>query len=119
LIDAFAQKLKKFPEFLEEIAFETYKKQLKKKCYNTFIESHKFNAELRTSIIQNHFRTNFDVYQGIDNVKYEDLKEFSIKFLKELQIQLLIQGNLKKEHALEITENILKVLQCQQIEDVS
>jgi secreted Zn-dependent insulinase-like peptidase len=57
LIDTVIKNMKMFEDLLEESAFETYKLQLKKNSYNTFIESHKLNKDLRIDLMEVHSRT--------------------------------------------------------------
>ncbi len=59
-----------------------------------------------------------DIFEQIDKLKIYDLKEFAKVWMQELQIQMLIQGNMQKEHCLAIVDNVLKNIQCNEI-DVS
>lgn len=119
LVDIVVKHMKNFSNILEKSAFETYKTQLKKNCYNLLIESHKLNKELRIGIVEKNFCTSYEIYHELDKVKFEDLKEFSVNWLKQLKIQMLVQGNMKKEECLSITENMLKNLETSAIKDVS
>lgn len=120
LIEIIVNNMKNFSKMFEISAFETYKKQVKKNAYNVLIESHKLNKELRISMVDKIYRNSYELYNEIDNVKFEDLKQFSIDWLKELQIKILVQGNMKRENCLAFTANLLKNLDSSsQIKDVS
>lgn len=63
--------------------------------------------ELRLNIIKSNHKFYFDRFKDVDKISYMDFKEFLLKFLKTLKIKILIQGNLTKNQALDITQNIL------------
>lgn len=75
--------------------------------------------EVRLSIIQNVYYTCYERYNLLNSLTLEDLMDFGDKFLKELHIVSVIQGNVTQEHALSVMENILTEIQCQSISDVS
>lgn len=77
------------------------------------------NREIRLSIVQNVYYPCYERYNLLNTLCLEDLIDFGNKFLKELQIVSVIQGNVTKDHALSVMENILTEIPCQSIRDVS
>jgi nardilysin len=119
VIEIIIEKLKRFRDFLEETAFETYKKQLKKDCHNNFIKPDSLSYDLLNNVISKDSYTSLEIYQEVDRISIDDLKEFSEAWLQELQIQVLMQGNLKRSHCVEIVQKIVKDLDCREIKDRS
>jgi len=111
LLDIIIKELKHIGELMEESVFETYKKQSKKYLYNSLIDTKFFNKDTRLNVVEEHHKYYYDRYNETDSITFEELKEFSGKFLQQMQIQLLVQGNFTKDDALKIKDAVQK-LQC-------
>lgn len=49
----------------------------------------------------------------------EDIKQFSVKFLEQLKVKALIQGNYTKEMAVKVTENLMSKINPKEIPDLT
>jgi nardilysin len=64
--------------------------------------------EIRLDVIKTNHKFYFDRFKDVDKITLMGFKEFAFKFIKNLRMKILIQGNFSKTQAIEITENILK-----------
>lgn len=69
-----------------------------------------FSRELRLNIIKPNHKFYFDRFKDVDKIDYMSFKEFLMKFLKNLKMKVLIQGNLTKSQSLALVENVQKNL---------
>lgn len=65
------------------------------------------SRELRLNVINSNHKFYFDRFKSVDQITYMGFKEFIFKFLKSLKFKILIQGNLSKLQALEMTQKIV------------
>ena len=77
-----------------------------------------FFRYFRKNILQRYISLE-DLWDGVKNVTLNEFKLFSKRFLEKLYIQSLIQGNVNKEHAIDILSGLLNNLNCDKIPDVS
>lgn len=68
------------------------------------------------NIINPNHKFYFDRFKDVDKITYMDFKEFLIKFLKSLQMKILIQGNFRKSQALEMTQTVIRNLNQEKFE---
>lgn len=73
---------------------------------------------LRLSIIDNEFYPTNEKYEILKQLTISDFKQYANRFLKELKIQALFQGNLNQETAQTVMNNVLDQLQPQPIDNV-
>ncbi|CRK86954.1 CLUMA_CG000770, isoform A [Clunio marinus] len=116
LLDIITKDLKTIRQRMEENVFETYRKHLKKIFNNNLINSKFLNKDCRLNIVTEHHKFFYDRFNMIDNINFKELLDFSDDFLKQLNIQILVQGNVTKAKAMSIVEMVKKNLPC---EDVS
>lgn len=115
LLEIITKELKNISKLMEPSVFEAYRKQFKKYCYNNLINSKFLNKDSRLNMIEEHHKFLFERYLEADKITFEDLLSFSNEFLKELKIQILVQGNIAKSEAVKISKCVLTNLGCSDI----
>lgn len=115
LLDIITKDLKNIGGLMEATVFETYRKQFKKYSYNNLINSKFFNKDCRLNIVEENHKFHFERYLEADKVTFEDLVEFSGKFLQRLKVQMLVQGNIEATTAVEAANCVLRNLSCSSI----
>lgn len=116
LLDMITMELKNIGELMEPEVFETYRKQCKRYCYNNIIESKFFNKDCRLNIVEEDHKFFYDRFMEADKITFEQLKQFSNSFLDQLKVQVLVQGNIERATAIEVTEMIMMNLKCSEID---
>lgn len=58
-----------------------------------------------------------DKYNSTWEVTENDLKEFATKFLEQIKLKVLIQGNYTKAMAIKVTKNLIEKVQSKEIPD--
>lgn len=117
LLDIITKELKNIGDMIEPTVFDTYRNQFKKYCYNNLIDSKFFNKDCRLNIVEENHKFYFDRYTEADQVSYDDLKEFASNFLKQLKVQVLVQGNIAKSTAVTVGETVMKNLSCSNVDE--
>lgn len=115
LLDIITKELKNIGEMIEPTVFQTYRNQFKKYCYNNLIDSKFFNKDCRLNIVEEHHKFYFDRYSNADEVTFDDLKEFANNFLKELKVQVLVQGNISNSTAMKAGQAVIQNLSCSDV----
>lgn len=101
-----------------ESTFNILKKDLKDSFYEMLNSTAVFsNGIMEKLLIKDNF-SRYELYHEIDNVTYEGLKEFAAKFFKNLKVQVLIQGNMRKSEGSAITQLVLNNLKCEHLVDM-
>lgn len=116
LLDIITKDLKNIGQLMEKDVFETYRRQYKKYCFNSLINSKFLNKDCRLNIVEAHHKFMYDRRDEADNLSFEDLVNFSSDFLKEMKIQILVQGNISMETAVEVGKSVVENLKCNQID---
>ena len=117
LLNIITNNLKSIGGLMEKSVFETYRKQLKKNCYNNLINSKFFNKDCRLFIVEEDHKFTLDRYLEADKITFEDIVAFSNSFLDQLKVKILVQGNIEKSTSLEIGQTVLRNLNCNAIDD--
>lgn len=108
-----------FDEIDESVfVFEAQKAHMKN-MKNSIQNIDSVSREMFTKITTNDSWMTTEIYEEFDRVTLEDVQKFIPKILKQLKIQVLIQGNLTKAQAEETVEKIEKHFACQPIDYVS
>lgn len=116
LLDIITKELKSVGDQMEPTVYEMYRKQFKKYCYNNLIDSKFFNKDCRLNIIEENHKFFYDRYVEADHVSFEDLKDFANEFLKQLKVQVLVQGNVSKPTAMKVGDIITRNLDCSDVD---
>lgn len=116
LLDIITKDLSAISAQIEPSVFETYRKQFKKYIYNNLINSKFLNKDCRLAIVEEHHKFFFDRYTEADKVTFDQLVTFANEFLRHLKVQILVQGNMERSTALEITNRVISNLKCCEID---
>lgn len=73
---------------------------------------------LRLSVVENDFHPTYEKYEALKALTMEDFQMFAAKFLGNVKIQGLCQGNLSLDTAKRIMDNVLSRLQPEPVEKV-
>lgn len=112
LLNAIISAFCKFKENLNPVMFSAVKEEVRKSYYNSLLRPEKLAKDVRMSLLLQTFWTQCDKYNTVNDVTMEDVAAFADKFLSQLYIQCLVQGNISKEDALEVCSNIVSTLNC-------
>lgn len=116
LLDIITKELHGIGAEMEPAVFQTYRKQFKKYIYNNLISSKFLNKDCRLNIVEEHHKFFFDRYLEADKVTFEELVTFANDFLRQLKVQILVQGNIERSTAEDITNCVISNLNCHKIE---
>lgn len=105
-------------EHLDEAIFEVYKAKVSNSFKNSLVNGNFTSNLLQHITSQNEFY-DYEFYHLIGRVTYENIEKFIDKVFKKLRIKVLIQGNMLKDEALEVTNIILNSFDAQPLDDVS
>lgn len=119
MIDEVTRGIKNIVENAEESVFNTLKAEGKKKYFNVLMRESSTADDFLNVILEEKSTSYYERYSIFDTLKFEDFQKFSGKFLKNLKIQMLAQGNITKKQSIEFAEQIRSNLDCNAIEDVS
>lgn len=112
LIDTTTKFIPKAISETEVSTFEVLKEDLKETFYESLMAARELNGELFGKVLLDGQLPKFELYQEIDKITHEKLKNFSTQFIANLKVQVLAQGNLRRSEALSITNLILTNLNC-------
>ncbi|XP_059612508.1 nardilysin [Phlebotomus argentipes] len=118
IVDAMVRKMSNLEQLTEDL-FQTLKTGELETYYNTLLKPKSLNGDVRVSILEKAFTPLYKKYNAVHTLTLEEIIQFSKDFLKTLKIQGLIQGNMTKEEALSITENVVSVLKSEPIDDLA
>lgn len=104
---------------MTEKSFHVFIQETVKDYENIFLDSQDMNRNLRLSVSDtNHIPLN-DKYRILKQIKLEDLKAFSKRYLQEFKIKAIMQGNLDADRAKQIMSDVKDLLTCGKIKNVS
>lgn len=112
LLESITKELKNIGELAESKVFEMYRSQLKKECYNNVVEAEFLNQDCRLNLIEENHKFYLDRYTETDEVSFDDFKSFAGEFLNHLQVQILVQGNISRTSAIELSHSVMHTLNC-------
>lgn len=116
LLDIITKELKDIAGVMQEPVFETYRKQLKKFCFNDLINSKFFNKDCRLNIVEEDHKFNYDRILEADKISFSELVEFSEHFLDQLKIQILVQGNISEAVAVEAGRTVVRNFNSKEVD---
>lgn len=91
--------------------FETYKKEL--------LDPKSLSKELRSGVVQLYHHPVWEKYKRLRSISFTDFQQFCCSFCMQVKIEAMVQGNIDKNHSIDIMQNLLKNLQCERIHNVS
>jgi len=118
LFDTIFDYMKNFEKNLKEEIFNTIKMQQEKNYYNSLNKPKTLNNNLRINIIEYTNISLYKKYNLIKTIKIEDVKNFSVHFLNEIKLKVLVQGNYNKEMTMNFfNKTLLKLNNSKEIID--
>jgi nardilysin len=117
-VDAATKFMPKAVDETTESTFEVLKKDLKDTFYENLNTTVGFSNGVVEKLLIHESSPKHDLYHELDGISYENVKDFVAKFLKNLKVQILMQGNVKKADARAITQLILSNLKCEHLVDM-
>lgn len=77
------------------------------------------SKELRLNIVQSHHQPLYEKNKRLRSITFADFQQFCRHYCDQVRIKALMQGNIHKDHAMEVMQNVLNDLKCGHVEDVS
>lgn len=119
LVDVFSKCLKSLADDSTEEQFNVFVQQQFKIYENIFLRPKSLSKELRLNIVQSHHQPLYEKNQRLRSITFADFQQFCRRYCDQVRIKALMQGNINKDHAMEVMENVLNDLKCGLVEDVS
>lgn len=118
IVNAFAESLKSLVDDVTEEQFQVFVEQELKNYENIFLKPKSISKDLRLSVVDvNHIALPHK-NRTLKTVKFEDFKAFCNRYLQQIRIKAVLQGNLDAQRAETITNDVLRVLDCGKIKKV-
>lgn len=96
----------------DDATFRSVRESLKKNSEEKLMATNGLSGSFFEKILVDKSFTAYDLYHIIDSITFENVKKFSNKFFKQLRIEFLAQGNVRRSQALKIAEIIQANLIC-------
>ena len=112
LLNEIIKAFRKFKENLDPVMFSAVKEDVRKSYYNGLLRPEKLAKDVRMALLLQTFWTQCDKYNTVNDVTMEAVASFADKFLDQLYVQCLVQGNISKDDALEVCSNVVNTLKC-------
>lgn len=119
IVDEITKAMQYFDRNMSADVFNVIKKKLSKTYYNEIIKASKLNRDVRLKVVQEIYWTTVERFHVLKNLTIEDLREFSRDYFQQVKIQALIQGNTKKQDALNVMRNVLENIKGGEIQNMS
>lgn len=119
MIDEVTRGIKNIVENTEESVFNTLKAERKKRYSNALLRGASTADDFLDDILDEKYASYYERYMTYHTLKFEDFQKYSGKFLKNMKIQMLAQGNITKKQSIEYAEHVRSNLNCMAVEDVS
>jgi nardilysin len=116
LIELIAKHLINFNSNVTEQMFKAVKDKLMKYYYNCLLKPSSLAHDSRLSLIIDNFHSLVDKYNATSSITFDSVKKFAEQFVSNLYIKALIQGNVTKEHAIDVVNNFVSTLNCKPID---
>ncbi|CRK88533.1 CLUMA_CG002224, isoform A [Clunio marinus] len=104
--------LKNFLEMADQETLDAIKENLKQSLSEKLMTNYILNNEFTGKVLLEHYHSDFDIIDQVDKVTLENLRNFKSKFLSHLNIQILAQGNITKDQALQIVNLAKTNIKC-------
>lgn len=114
----FIKCLKSVTEDLTENEFKIFVQRQFQKFQNMCLRSNELATDLQLNILESHHQPFYQKYQCLRSINFIGFQQFCQSYCDQMKIKALMQGNITKEHSLNIMHNILNELNCGKVEDV-
>jgi nardilysin len=118
VIDKFTKMLKKFNELLDESVFNVYKKNMKEN-YISILKQGNFLFTLSHFLQVKTYSHDYEEFKELEKVTFEHMQKYTEKALRELNIRIIVQGNLSRDDALSITNTVIGNINPEPVSDFS
>lgn len=119
LVDVFSKCLKSLADDSTEEQFNVFVQQQFKIYENIFLRPKALSKELRLNIVESHHQPLYEKNKRLRSITFADFQQFCRRYCDQVRIKSLMQGNINKDHATDVMQNVLNDLKCGQVEDVS
>ncbi|XP_044259256.1 nardilysin-like [Tribolium madens] len=116
LIELITKHMLNFNTNLTEDMFEPVKNKLIKYYYNCLLRPSSLAKDVRLDILVDNYNSLVDKFNVAHSLTLDDLKKFAEGFIQNLFIKVLIQGNVTREHAINVVNNLVSSLNCKPID---
>lgn len=117
IIDETFKEFKGIVNDVEETRFTRKVDEYKKTLKDTLYDARAVGSNELSKILSNSYFTNFDVLKILDNISFDKFKSSIKETLKQLKVITLVQGNMKKEDALKLSELFQKYFNCEELDE--
>lgn len=118
-MNAVAACLKTLSNNVTEEQFYVFVEQQFKNFENIFVKPLAISKDFRLSIIDSNHIPLPTKNRILKTITFDKFKEFCDRFLEQIRIKAVIQGNLNAVRAEEIMTDVLNALECGKVQDVS
>lgn len=118
VVDIFSKTLKSLPKGPTEEQFNVLVQQLIEDYEKEILNPESLHEELHASAVQSHYRPVWEKYKRLKSISFSDFQQFCCSFCMQVKIDAMVQGNIDKDHALDIMQNFLNNFQCERIDKI-
>lgn len=119
MVDVYVKTLKSLATETTEDQFNVFVQQLFKTYENVSLKPKALAKELRLSLIEAHKMPLFQKNQLLPTIRFAEFQHFCRSYFNQMRVKSIMQGNLDKEKAISIMKNVMNILDCNRIENVS
>jgi nardilysin len=117
LVDTTTKFMPKAVNETEASTLNVLKNEMKDSFYEQLRTSQGLNGDVMAKILLDGHYPKFELYDEIENISYEKLRNFTMEFFRALKVQVLVQGNMLKSETLNITNLVLTNLDCEKLNE--
>ncbi|XP_063628856.1 nardilysin-like [Cydia splendana] len=110
LVELVSREMTQTSAMLTAPLFEAVRDVRARSYHNVLIKPHKLAKDVRMNILLEPYISPRDKASIVHNITLDELKDFSKQLLSKLYLQVLIQGNMKWDRAIRISENVLSTI---------
>lgn len=118
LVSSVMNDFKDIHSTFDESTFNMHKEDLASR-HKSILLNGRFMTSITDHLTDSKLSHYYEEFHAISEINFEHLEKFNEKCFKRLKIEILIQGNFLKSHALSVTMTILDNFETEPVEDVS
>ncbi|XP_013146109.1 PREDICTED: nardilysin-like isoform X2 [Papilio polytes] len=111
LVELITREMRSTGSTLTAGMFEAVREVRARNYHNVLIKPHKLSKDLRMDVLLDPYISPRDKAAVVHNLTIDDLQDFSRRLLSKMYLQVLVQGNLAWHEAIKISENALRNIQ--------
>ncbi|XP_045539008.1 nardilysin [Papilio machaon] len=117
LVELITREMRSSSSSLTPAMFEAVREVRARNYHNVLIKPHKLSKDLRMDVLLDPYISPRDKAAVVYNITIEDLHDFSRRLLSKMYLQVLVQGNIAWHSAIKISENALKNIQWEALDE--